>query len=95
MKIFSIVTNPVLAFRLYRFAWKRKHQPTLGFQIGDVGRAATDLHPEGYINLAGEIWPAEAPHLIEQGSSIRVIGSTGARLRVERLNSLTDIAKGT
>ena len=40
--------------------------------IGEIGKAQTDLTPEGKVFVHGEIWDAEAPENITKGSKVEV-----------------------
>jgi membrane-bound serine protease (ClpP class) len=40
--------------------------------IGEIGKAQTDLTPEGKVFVHGEIWDAEAPENIPKGSKVEV-----------------------
>jgi len=54
--------------------------------IGSTGEAKTDIHREGSVQVAGELWSAQSEQLIPNGSSIRVIGREGFILLVETNN---------
>ncbi|MFC2163479.1 nodulation protein NfeD [Acidobacteriota bacterium] len=41
--------------------------------IGEIGKAQTDLSPEGKVFVHGEIWDAEAPENISKGSKVEVV----------------------
>ena len=41
--------------------------------IGEIGKARTDLSPEGKVFVHGEIWDAEAPEHIPKGSKVEVV----------------------
>jgi membrane-bound serine protease (ClpP class) len=51
--------------------------------IGLVGEAKTDIHKEGSVQVAGELWSAQSTNPISRGSTIRVVGRDGFILRVE------------
>ncbi len=55
--------------------------------IGGTGVARTDLKPEGYVNIHGEIWKAECDPQeggIEKGEKVKVIGIENLVLKVIR-----------
>jgi membrane-bound serine protease (ClpP class) len=52
--------------------------------IGLIGKAVTDLAPEGRIFVRGEYWTARADESIETGQSVEVLEVEGLRLRVRR-----------
>ena len=51
---------------------------------GLVGKASTDLSPEGKVFVRGEYWQAEANEEISVGESVIVMAVKGMRLRVRR-----------
>ena len=55
----------------------------LGALIGSNGEAKTDIHQEGSVQVAGELWSAQSEQPIPQGASVRVIGREGFILLVE------------
>jgi membrane-bound serine protease (ClpP class) len=55
--------------------------------IGQTGEAKTDIHKEGSVQVAGELWSAQSDEMISQGSTIRVLGREGFILRVEANNA--------
>lgn len=52
--------------------------------VGRVGSIERGLDPEGFVLVAGELWPARARggRAIERGR-VRVVGASGAALEVE------------
>ncbi len=57
--------------------------------IGVVGEARTDVHLEGSVQVAGELWSARAEQPIPVGSLVRVIGREGLVLVVEPVSEET------
>ena len=61
--------------------------PTIGreWMIGEMGRAITDVNPDGVVQIKGAPWRAYTNRAtpIEQLDSIRVIGIEGLVLEVE------------
>ena len=53
--------------------------------IGGTGVARTDIHEEGTVQVAGELWTASSDEAISEGTRIRVVGREGFILRVEPL----------
>lgn len=51
--------------------------------IGQIGEAKTDIHQEGSVQVAGELWTAHSGQTIPAGSLVRVVGREGFRLEVE------------
>ena len=57
--------------------------------VGTVGRAASQLAPEGLVRIRSELWVATtASGEIQKGENIKVIGEDGLRL-VVRKNDVT------
>lgn len=50
--------------------------------IGSVGQAVNDLNPEGLVRVGGELWVAEAPEPISEGSRVQVVEVQGAKVKV-------------
>jgi membrane-bound serine protease (ClpP class) len=55
--------------------------------VGAEGIAETDLNPSGVVMVHAETWSATASSPITRGDRIRVTGTSGLRLDVERLES--------
>jgi len=53
--------------------------------IGQVGEARTDVHHEGSVWVAGELWTARSAQPIAAGSEVRVVGREGLILLVEEV----------
>jgi membrane-bound serine protease (ClpP class) len=51
--------------------------------IGSCGEAKSDIHLEGAVQVAGELWSAQSVALIQNGTTVRVIGREGFTLLVE------------
>lgn len=51
--------------------------------IGETGKAATALSPDGQVFVHGEIWNATATEPIEQGSAVRIVQVDGLHVTVE------------
>jgi membrane-bound serine protease (ClpP class) len=62
-------------------------KPEVGSEalLGKIGRARSELSPEGMVHVAGELWTATSSgDVIPAGTEIRVVGVDGLRLVVER-----------
>lgn len=57
----------------------------LGALIGQVGEAKTEVHSEGSVQVAGELWSARSEKSIPAGSAIRVVEREGFILIVEKI----------
>ncbi len=54
--------------------------------VGLTGEAKTDIHKEGSVQVAGELWSAQSKEPISQGTMVRVVGREGFILQVEIMN---------
>jgi membrane-bound serine protease (ClpP class) len=50
--------------------------------VGRIGRAVTELSPEGTIFVRGEHWNARAEALVAKGAKVEIVAVEGMRLRV-------------
>ncbi len=48
------------------------------------GEAATDLDPEGWVSVQGELWRARSDEPVRRGETVEVVSSKGLRLRVRK-----------
>ena len=71
-----------LAFRAYR------RKPTSGMEglIGETGVVEERIDPVGLIFAHGEYWKATSTEIAEQGEKVRIIGSKGLELIVEKVS---------
>ena len=53
--------------------------------IDTIGEAKTDIHVEGSVQIAGELWSARSQQPIPVGSRVRVIAREGFILDVEKV----------
>ncbi len=53
--------------------------------IGEVGRAATDIAPEGKVYVHSEYWNAVAGEPVQAGSAVSVVAVNGMTVTVERV----------
>jgi membrane-bound serine protease (ClpP class) len=88
----SVLVPVVLGFSLFTglvvVAVGRSHfrRQTAGVNelIGMVGRASSDLAPEGRVFVRGEYWTARADESIASGEPVEITAVEGLRLRVRR-----------
>ncbi len=52
--------------------------------IGEVGRAATELAPEGKVHVHGETWDARAITPVARGDQVSIVGVEGMKLVVRK-----------
>jgi membrane-bound serine protease (ClpP class) len=76
---FWVVTRKVLE------AEQTRPSHDLEALIGRTGEAKTDIHEEGTVQVAGELWTAHSDQPISEGKHIRVIRREGFVLQVEPL----------
>ena len=74
----------VIAFLAFR-AYRRK--PTSGMEgmIGEIGVVEQKIDPVGLIFAHGEHWKATCTEIVEEGERVRVTGSKGLELIVEKV----------
>jgi len=53
--------------------------------VGMTGEAKTEIHQEGSVQVAGELWSATSDEPIPQGKQVRVVRREGFVLRVEAI----------
>ena len=53
--------------------------------IGTIGVCETEINPEGKIFLHGEIWNSVSEEVIYPKEKVKVIGTEGLTLKVEKL----------
>lgn len=56
--------------------------------VGQIGEAKTQIHTEGSVQVAGELWSARSEKSIPNGSPVRVVGREGFILLVEKSTDL-------
>ena len=63
-------------------------QPThdLRALVGAFGEAKTDIHEDGSVQVAGELWSARSENPISEGTRVRVVGREGFVLTVEAID---------
>jgi membrane-bound serine protease (ClpP class) len=69
-----------LAFRAYRRSPKGGREGL----IGETGIAEKTIAPKGLIFAHGEYWKATSKEIVEEGEKVRIIGSKGLELIVEK-----------
>lgn len=52
--------------------------------VGQAGRAETELAPSGWVQVAGELWRAEADEPVARGEPVTVLSIEGLVLRVKK-----------
>jgi membrane-bound serine protease (ClpP class) len=75
--------NAVFFYRIGSRALRRKPVSGLGAVVGDKGKAAGTLAPDGIVKIRDELWEAtSASGQIEPGEEVTVVEQDGLRLIV-------------
>lgn len=74
-----------LAVRKSIEAWLTPPRQDVNALIGRTGEAKTDIHIEGSVQLAGELWSAQSEQPIPAGAMVKVVGREGLILTVTKL----------
>ncbi|WP_457622153.1 NfeD family protein [Persephonella sp.] len=91
---------PVVAFSALFFftvaylglkAQRRRTATGIEGMIGVIGKAETDIDPEGKVFVSGELWNAFSESPIKKGEKIKVVAVEGLRLKVERVENGTKV----
>ncbi len=93
----NLALASVASFLLAGFLWVAVRKSAQAFRlepvhdltalVGRTGESKTQVHEDGSVQVAGELWSARSDKPIPSGSSVRVIGREGFVLLVERDNS--------
>jgi membrane-bound serine protease (ClpP class) len=68
-------------------AEKRRPSHDLEGLIGALGEAKSEIHLEGSVQVAGELWSAYSNQTIPAGTTVRVVQREGFLLEVEPVNN--------
>jgi membrane-bound serine protease (ClpP class) len=82
---FSVIT--ALLISLVVRARRNKVETGTEAMIGEIGKAITELAPDGKVFVHGEYWNAAAGHPVAAGSPVRVTAVKGLRLSVEPMSN--------
>ena len=65
--------------------WSKRRRATVGVEalVGKIGRASSDLWPEGQVKIGGEIWRARCAGGCDAGTSVVVRAVEGLTLVVD------------
>ena len=85
--VVSVLSGGFFWFIANKAIEARRAQPRHDLQavIGAIGEAKTNIHQEGSVLAAGELWSARSEAPIASGSRVRVIQRDGFTLQVEAL----------
>jgi membrane-bound serine protease (ClpP class) len=79
-----LAVGMVLLLRLVVLAQRRKASTGVEGMVGLRGRAATDLGPEGWVEVQGERWRARGEAPVDSGQEVEVVAVDGLRLHVRK-----------
>jgi membrane-bound serine protease (ClpP class) len=82
--IVAMAVGTFLLLRLVFEAQRRKASTGVEGMVGMRGRAASDLEPEGWVEVQGERWRARAEAPVASGQDVEVVSVDGLRLRVRK-----------
>jgi len=84
--ISTLATAAFFAFAVGLVVKAHRQQATTGREgmIGEIGRALTNLEPEGRVQVHGEIWQAFSDKPLEKGEAIKVLAVRGLQIKVEK-----------
>jgi membrane-bound ClpP family serine protease len=79
----AFVAKDLLLFPLMRRFYQP--QPARPRIVGQTGTAVSDLSPDGFVRVHGELWQARAPLPLPKGVQIRVRDIHGLIVDVDRV----------
>lgn len=83
----------LVGFAVFSYIMYRVGHPTISFKdisspesiIGSEGIVESELNPEGYVRVQGELWKAvSGGERLERGEPVTVMGMQGLKLTVQR-----------
>lgn len=83
--VVSVLDSSFIWFVTRKALEARRLPPAHGLEvlIGVTGEAKTNIHDEGSVQVAGELWTARSKKPITAGARVRVVGREGFILEVE------------
>ncbi len=89
VSIASVVGITLLFFSIAiaKVVQAQRRRPSTGIEgmIGEIGEAKTDISPEGYVFVHGELWRARAEKPIKKGRKVKIVGAENLTLIVEEV----------
>jgi membrane-bound serine protease (ClpP class) len=82
--ILAFAAFAIALVRLVLQAQRRRALTGAEGLVGLRGEAATDLEPEGWVSVQGELWRARCDEPVRRGETVEVVSSKGLRLRVRK-----------
>jgi membrane-bound serine protease (ClpP class) len=82
----AIAVGGVMSFFVVLVARAQRTPVATGTQgmVGEEGRAATAVAPEGKVYVHGELWDARSASPVAAGDAVRVLAVEGARVVIEK-----------
>lgn len=94
--VLAILIGIAVSFFLIIFTYKimkpQLLKPKIGTEamIGKIGKAITDVKPEGLVLIDGEYWTAFSKIPIEKGDGVEVVMTKGLRIEVRKQRRLIE-----
>ena len=83
----GLATWNVISWRMGMQALRRKPASGMETMIGSKGKVVSRLHPEGLVQISGELWQAiSADEKINSGEEVIVVGWDGLKLIVSKVS---------
>jgi membrane-bound serine protease (ClpP class) len=82
--ILAFAAFAIALVRLVLQAQRRRALTGAEGLVGLRGEAATELEPEGWVSVQGELWRARSDEPVRRGETVEVVSSKGLRLRVRK-----------
>jgi len=85
--VLAWIVKDALLYPLLRQAYELDGPVRSNTILGERAIARERLAPSGFVRVRGELWRAELPageSVVEEGGAVRVVGSRGMTLLVER-----------
>lgn len=82
--ILAFAAFAIALVRLVLQAQRRRALTGAEGLVGLRGEAATELEPEGWVAVQGELWRARSDEPVRRGETVEVVSSKGLRLRVRK-----------
>jgi membrane-bound serine protease (ClpP class) len=83
----SVISGGFMWFATRKTLEARMLSPSHSLEglVGATGEAKTQVHEEGSVQVAGELWSARSQEPIPAGAQVRVVGREGFILEVEAI----------
>jgi len=82
--ILAFAAFAIALVRLVLQAQRRRALTGAEGLVGVRGEAASELEPEGWVSVQGELWRARSDEPVRRGEKVEVVSMKGLRLRVRK-----------